>query len=244
MREEAEDREREREQRFAEQLVIFDAFAGIHGHDFGLQFRLRVELLAVERLHDEHDDKEVEERDRREVLDEHHECEFWCRAADHDVRRVANQRRRAADVRGDDLRQQERHRRDVELLRDGERDGHHEQHSRDIVEEAREHGRDEAEIDEDAARLRLCLLRRPDGDEVKEPRVARDADEHHHADEQPKRVEIDMVQRRVHVQHADIEHDERAERGGDRPVDLLRDDDDVHEDEYDSCQDFHRKTSY
>ena len=92
-------------------------------------------------------------------------------------------------------------------------------------------------------RFRLRLLRRPDGDEVKKARVARDTDENHHADEQAERVEIDVVQRRVHVQHADIEHDERAEPCRDRPVDLLRDDDDIHEDEYDSCQDFHEKTS-
>ena len=86
-------------------------------------------------------------------------------------------------------------------------------------------------------------MRGPDSDVVEQPRVARDADEHHHADEQAERVEIDVVQRRVHAQHTRVEHDKRAEPGRDRPVDFLRDDDDIHEDEYDSCQDFHEKTS-
>ena len=241
VREESKHRECKHEQRFHEQAVIFDALPRIHGHDLGLEFRLRLELFAIQRLHDEDDDEEVEERDGREVFDEGHERELRRRAADHDVWRVADERRRAADVRRDDLRQEERHRRDAELLRDGECHGHHEEDRRHVVEEAREHGRDEPEVDEYLARLGLCLLRGPDSHEIKEARVARDADEHHHADEQAERVEIDVMQRRVHAQDARVQHDERAEHGRDRPVDFLRDDDDVHEDEDNTGQDFHNE---
>ena len=140
---------------------------------------------------------------------------------DHDVRRVADQRRRTADIRGEDLREQERHDRDVQLIGDGEGDGDHQEDRRHIVEESREDSRDDAEVDEQAARLRLRGLRRLDGNVIEEPRLGRDADEDHHADEQAERVEVDVMQGRVHRHDACNDHDDGAHHGDDRAMDLL-----------------------
>jgi hypothetical protein len=96
-------------------------------------------------MHDEHHDD-----DRRQVVDEVVERQINL-AADQDVRRVADQGRRAADVRGDDLREQERVRIDLQRLGDHQRHRHRQQHRRDVVEKGgddgghhREHGEDSA----------------------------------------------------------------------------------------------------
>ena len=85
--------------------------------------------------HDRHRDDD----DRREVRDERAERQAGV-AGDEDVRRVADQRRRAADVRGEDLDEHERDRVDVERVGEQERDRHDEQDRRDVVEEGRQHG--------------------------------------------------------------------------------------------------------
>ena len=64
-------------------------------------------------------------------------------AGDQDVRRVADQRRGAAEVRRDDLDHDQRHRVDVERVRQQERDRDDQQDRRHVVQERRQHrGRD------------------------------------------------------------------------------------------------------
>ena len=221
MREEAEDRQSEHKERAREQLTVLQGLPLVHLHDLRLQLRLRDHLLAVEDVHDEEHCRHAEDDDRREVLDEGDEGQFLDRVANHDVRRVADQRRRAADIRGKDLREQERHDRDVQLSGDGERNRDHQEDRRHIVEEGREQGRDEAEVDEQAARLRFRSLRRLDGDVVEESRLGRDAHEDHHTDEQAERIEVNVVQGRVHRHDAHDDHEDGAHHGDDRAVYLL-----------------------
>ena len=194
VREKSEDRQPQHEERALQQGVIRDRRLFVHLHQLCLQLRRRHEALAVDRRHDKEHHRHTYDGDRREMFDEHDEGQFLDRTADHDVRRVADEGRRSADVRGDDLRQEIRHRIEFQNLCDTERHRHHEQHRRHVVEEGGEYRRDHAEVDEDAARLRLCGFRRLDGDVVKEPRLLRYADEYHHPDEQPERLKVHMVQ--------------------------------------------------
>jgi len=60
---------------------------------------------------------------------------------DEDVRRVADERRGAADVRGEDLDEHERDRVDVERVGEQERDRDDQQDRRDVVQERRQHRR-------------------------------------------------------------------------------------------------------
>ena len=195
VREKSEDRQPQHEERALQQGVIRDRRLFVHLHQLRLQLRRRHEALAVDRRHDKEHHRHTYDGDRREMFDEHDEGQFLDRTADHDVRRVADESCRSADVRGDDLRQKIRHRIEFQNLCDAERHRHHEQHRRHVVEEGGEYRRDHAEVDEDAARLRLCGFRCLDGDVVKEPRLLRHADEHHHSDEQPERLKVHMVQR-------------------------------------------------
>ena len=136
MHDEEADGQRNDEQAFLQQGRIGNLALGIEPHDLLLEIRLRVELLAVNR--DEHELYEDEDQDcdAREIGEEIHEVQANS-TADHDVRRVADQRCRAADVRGQDLRDQVRFDIDLELCRDAERDWHGQQDRRDVVEEGR-----------------------------------------------------------------------------------------------------------
>ena len=131
------------------------------------------------------------------MLDEHDEGKLFDRAADHDVRRVADERRRAADVRGDDLREEVGHGVQLQNAGDAKRYRHHEEHSCHIIEKGGKHRRNKTEIDEDAARLCLGGFCRLDGHIIKKPRLLRHTDEHHHTDEEPQRFKVHMVQRRL-----------------------------------------------
>ena len=111
------------------------------------------------------------------------------RTANHDVRRVTNQRGRSSDIRGNDLREQERFGAEVQFLRDGERNRHHEQHRRHVVKKAGEYRRDETEINENTAWLRLGRLGGADGHEVKESGVRRNAHEHRQKGPAKKRID-------------------------------------------------------
>ena len=178
------------------------------------------------------------------MLDEHDEGQFLHRAANHDVRRVADQRRRSANVRCNDLREEIRHGIELQDLCDAERNGHHEQHRSHIIEEGGKHRRDDAQIDQNTTRLRLCRLRRRNRHVVEQPRLLRHADEHHHADEQTERLKVNVVQCRLLREDAEQHHEHRADHRGDRAVNLLRDNHHIHHNKNNRGKCFHVSASF
>jgi len=244
MREKSEDREPQDEERALQQAVVRDRRLLIHLHELLLQRGRRDKAPAVGRGHDEEHDHHADDRDRRKILDERNKSQFLHGTADHDVRRIADERRRAADVRRDDLCQEIRHRIELQDLCDAECHRYHEEYGGHIVEERGEHRRDDAEIDEDAPRLRLCRFCRLDRDVVKEPRLLRHADEHHHADEESERLKVHMMQRRLLRKNAEQHHKHCADHRRDRSVDLLRNDHHIHHDKDNSSQCFHASASF
>ncbi|HWZ09479.1 MAG TPA: hypothetical protein VNW48_00135 [Xanthobacteraceae bacterium] len=120
--------------RAPQQHPIGDHPPCIHAHDEGPAFRARTHVAAPgemnhDRLQDHH-----HERRRRDVDDEAVEIETGLRA-DHDVGRIADQRRGAADVGGEHLGEQKRIGFKVELLGDDERHRHDQKNGADVVEE-------------------------------------------------------------------------------------------------------------
>ena len=124
-------------ERLLEQQPIGDGFLLPHRHDARLALGRGAEAPAPDQvdhdqLHRQHDDD-----DRREVDDKGIEVEADLRT-DQDVGWIADQGRGAADVGGEDFREQIGIGRHVELAGDGERDRHDQQHGGDVVEQRRD----------------------------------------------------------------------------------------------------------
>ena len=220
MQHEEADRDSEREQALLQEARLDDLALLIELHDLLAQLVCRVELLAVN--HDQKSDRHDEDQDAdcREVRDEIHELQADG-TADHDVRRIADQGRRAADVRRQDLRDEERLDIDVELLRDAERDRHRQKNRRHVIEKSRADGREKREGDEQGDRLRLDLLRRPNGEVVEEPRLARDVHDDHHAHEKAERVEVNVMNRSLLIDDPEKDHEHGAANTNDGAVNLF-----------------------
>ena len=234
MKEEHQDDQSEHEQALPEKRDVLELVPLVFLHHESLKLGLRRQMLAIEQDEDRRDEDEVDDRDDREVLDERRERQLLDGAADHDVRRIADERRRAADVRRDDLRQKIRHDVDMKLRRDAERDRHHQEHRRHVVEECRADGRDQRQVDQEIHRVGLRPLCRPDGDEIEQPCPARDGDDDHHADQKSERVEVNVVDGGLLRHDAHDDHEDRAGHRNDRAMNLLRDDHRVHCDEDDA----------
>ena len=241
--EESKNRKAKNKEGTAQEPPVLECLAGIHCHDLCLELRLRLEAVLVDKLHDEDHDDHIDDSNRCKVLDERHEGELLHRAADHDVRRITDERCRAADIRCQDLREQEGHRLQMQLLRDAEGHRHHEEHRRHIIKECREDCRDDGKISQKLLRLRVCLLGRPNGNKIKQSRMACDSHENHHANQQAQRIEIHMMQRCVNRQNTGQHHDDRAQHRHNRTVNLLRHDHSIHQDKNCSRQNFHNIAS-
>ena len=220
MQHEEANRDSEREQALLQEARLDDLALLIELHDLLTQLVRRVELLAVN--HDQKSDRHDEDQDadRREVRDEIHELQADG-TADHDVRRIADQGRRAADVRRKDLRDEERLDIDVELLRDAERDRHRQKHRRHVVKKRRADGREERECDEQGDWLRLDLLRRPYREVVEESGLTRDVHDDHHAHEESEGVEVNVMNRGLLVDDSEEDHQHGATNTNDGAVNLL-----------------------
>ena len=66
---------------------------------------------------------------------------------------------------------------------------------------------------------------------MKHPGFGGDVHHHHHAGEQPERVEIHRTQRLLLIKQAAINHQHRAEQGDDGAVQLFQNQDDINDDE-------------
>ena len=145
--------------RLLQQPHIGDGIGGVHAHDSGAVTGVGLHAATPEQmdhhdLHRQHDDNdgsqvndEIVKRDSRERTDQ-------------DVGRIADQGRGAADVRGEDLCEEEGIGRDFEFATDGERYRRDQQNGRHIVQQSREDGGDYAEHDQNARRIGLHPLRR------------------------------------------------------------------------------------
>jgi hypothetical protein len=104
-RDERADDEREHGHRLLQQAVIGDRLLLVERHHLRPRLRRRRHPSAPDQVHGDYVNGKDDRYHRAEVDDECVEREPNLRA-DEDVRRIADQRRRAADVRGQDLREQ------------------------------------------------------------------------------------------------------------------------------------------
>ncbi len=185
--------------------------AGLGGD---LQAGAKVEVEAAR------DDHERDDRRRGEVHEEVEEAQIG-RARDEDVRRVADQRRGAADVGGDDLDQHERDRVDVQRVGQQERDRHHQQDGGQVVQEGREHRGRDRQRSHDRPRTPLGELTGLDRDVGVDAGRLGQLDHEHHAHEQADRVEVDRLDRLLLLDRLRDQHEDRAAQGDLRAVDLL-----------------------
>ena len=180
------------------------------------------------------DDDAVDDQDdhhhRRQRIDEVHEGQTG-RRPDDDVGRIADQGRGAADVAGEDLGEQERIGLHVQLAADHQRDRRDQQHRGHVVEQRRQHRRDDAEHDQDAGRAGARRLGGDDGDILEDAGAARDRHDQHHAGQQRQGVEVDALDRLLLVQDAERDHEAGAHQRHDGAVELLGHDGGVGDDQ-------------
>jgi hypothetical protein len=89
------------------------------------------------------------------------------------------------------------------LLGDHQRHRDHQQHRGDVVEERRHHRGDDGQHGENAGRVGLHLLRRPDGEVLEHAGLPGDRDDDHHPDQQADGVEVDALDRLLLCQDAE-----------------------------------------
>ena len=138
-------------ERLLEQHPVLDRIRRIHRHHPRLGVVRRLEILAPEEMDDQRLHHHDDDDHRRQVIDEIVEGEADLRA-DQDVGRIADQGGGAADIGGEDFREQIRVGRDLQRAADGERHRHDQQHRGDVVEEGREHGGGDLQDEQDAGR--------------------------------------------------------------------------------------------
>ena len=138
MQHEARRHEDDHDDALAKKRGVLDFLALIAFHEGAPMLLVDFELAAEQQIEqpDHHD--EADDRRRRVDHDEVREREARGRA-DHDVGRVADEGRRAADVGGHDLGEEERRGVKVEQTTDRDRHGADEQDRRHVVEQGREH---------------------------------------------------------------------------------------------------------
>src|ERR671917_1069109 len=147
-------------------------------------------------MHEPHDPKRDEEYHRyrgREVDYEVHEGELVDHRTDDDVRRVADERCGAPYVRGEDLDYEVRERVLLHDASDHQRHGEHKKHGGDIVEERRQDGGDEGEVDKDQSRAPPRGLRALYGEVPEDPGILEDAHQDHHPYEEPQGLPVNRL---------------------------------------------------
>ena len=228
---EARDDERDHDDALAQEDGVLDLLALVEARERVFVRVVDAELTAEQEVEEGEHRGEREQR-RRGVVEDEVDERVARRRADHDVGRVADERRRAADVGGHDLGEEERHRVDVEQA--AHRDGHRpdEQDRRHVVEQGREHRGQADEQHHDVPGVALREARALDGEVLEDAREPHHGDEEHHAQEHAERVEVDVLHSRVEADHVEDEQDHRADDGDERAVHLLRHDGDHRDDEH------------
>ena len=201
-----------------QQRAVVDRLPLVQGHHLGLPLLRHRERTTEQPRQHHHEHGQRHEHDRRHVDQEVVELQTGT-AADDDVGRVADQGRRTADVGGEDLGDQERHRIDVEPITHQEGDRGHQQHRGHVVQERRGQRGDQHEQDHHSQRGALGPLGRPDGQELEHPGLPQHADDDHHAQQQedhvPVRAGLVGEEGLLRRQRAHGEQDAGAAEGGD-----------------------------
>ena len=152
-------------------------------------------------------------------------------AGDHNIGRIADQRRGPAYIRRKRLRHQKYNRIEFQSLGDGQRDRRHQQHGGHVIQHGREPGRQQRQQHQQTKRLRIGLLCRPDSQDLEETGLPDNVHDHHHPDQQKHDVIVHPklmgIERLVLGQHAQPDHQRRPEQRHNRFMDPLGDDDQV-----------------
>ena len=239
---EADDHAHEHDDRNLQQAHVFDLLFRIELEHAIAVFVGNMQAAAIQEVeHHEHDGQN-HAHDRR-VDDDEVEERVASGRADHDVRRIADEGRRAADVRRHDFNHEERNRVHLEQLANGKRHGADEQHRGDVVEECRKHGREQHIHDHDVPRVALGDMGGFDGQVAKHARLLHDSHKQHHAEQHANGVEVNMRHSLVERHNVRKKQHGCATNGDERTMHLFRhherDDDKEHRNsEY--CVEIHR----
>jgi hypothetical protein len=140
-------------------------------------------------------------------------------------RRVADQRRRAADIGGEHFGDQERKGRDLQLAGDGKRHRRHQQHRADIVEDCGDEERHQLNQQEKRGWMRAGKLRRAYGGILKHARALGDRGDDHQPGERADGVPVDALERLGLVERAGQHRNASGDQRDDGAVDPVPDDD-------------------
>mmetsp|Transcript_31506 Transcript_31506/g.74877 ORF Transcript_31506/g.74877 Transcript_31506/m.74877 type:complete len:450 (-) Transcript_31506:587-1936(-) len=190
------------------------------------------------------DERARDHHARAEVDKEGVEVEVLCEhVPDDDVRRVADHRRRSTQVREDRLGDEVRAGVDVDQL--AQLAGHRtdEEDGRDVVEEGREHGRDEAEEEQQLRLVAPRELARHHPGPLEDTGAHGDAHDKHHAPEEPEGPVVHpahhLGEGRRAVLHREDDHAHcRPDHRRHRPVQHLSHDE-TEDDRHDDPRDHH-----
>jgi hypothetical protein len=198
------------------------------------------ELAAEDEIEQAADEQQRHDRDGGEVDDEVVERELWYGRPDHDVRRVADQRRGPPDVGGDHLDEHERDRRDAQHVGEQERDRDDEEDRREVVEEGRGRACDARQQEHEPERSPLRELRRAQRQVGEDAGSLGEPDEDHHPGEEPERAPIHGLDRPVEVDDPDHDDQPGPHEGGLRAVHPLEGDHPERGEEHDDGDDVQR----
>ena len=233
--EETEEDEGKDESAFFQQAHIGNRVFFVETHDGGAGAQGGFQTAAVYEPQHGADGEHDDEGDRRHVIDEFAEAEVVFRADD-DVRRVADEGCRATNIGSEDGGKEVGEGTHLELLGNQQRYRGDEQHRCHVIQQGRKERGDAGEHQHDADRVGAHPFCRADGDVLEHARLRGDIDQHHHAGEQPQRIEIHLFQRLVLIKQTAVNHQHRTKQRCDRAVELLHDEDDIDDDQNDARQ--------
>ena len=189
-----------------------------------------VNRFAVVILQEGEGREEDEDHAGREHPHEVHEPElFFERVADDEVGRVADHRRRAADVAEES--HWDEHRPRVHVNRLAQRYDHraHQKHGGHVVQESAQDAIEEHEQQREPPHVPFAKLDQPHAAKLEDAAPGQKRDDHHHAPQQRQRAVVHPAHDRVHarqpvLQREDEQHARRAHERDQRAVNNLGDD--------------------
>ena len=143
------------------------------------------------------------------------------RAADDQVRGIADKRRHSAYVRGQHLGEEKRNRTDLKTRSEKYRDGADKHNGRDIVEYGRCDGGQNQQDGHQPYRLAPGPFGGLDGQPLKHSRSPHRARDNHHSKEQENDVPVDVLERRLLGYKPEDQHYGGAGKRGDSLVNAL-----------------------
>ena len=216
---------------FPQKGSIFYGQFFIQGENFFHVLRLHVEVPPI---HEEKDGYHHGQNDQyhRAGVDNKVGKAQTGGAADHDVGRVTDEGSGTADVGGHDLREQKRHRIDLQDLGNGNGHGADQQHRGDVIQKGGEHRGDDREYRQDSHGLAPGQLGRPDGDVLKQAGALDHGHKEHHAHQHADGIQIHIVGGGFNGKYVGQQQDHRSGQRSHAAVYFFRDDGGHHQQEY------------